>query len=93
MGLEGDCIWALLRVLLSVVDENPEEEAKLGRLSDSKQETERKEASATVNKFFEFLTVTRKLNEFDTSLQLGCTSLGLKLVSPDFELSRPLLHN
>lgn len=31
-----DCIWALLRALLSVVLKNPKQEAKLGRLSDSK---------------------------------------------------------
>ena len=36
LGLEGDCIWVLLRVLLSVVVKDPEEEALRGRLSDRK---------------------------------------------------------
>lgn len=41
LGLEGDCIWALLRVLLSVVVKNPKEAAMPGLLSDSKQGTEK----------------------------------------------------
>lgn len=48
LGLEGDCIWALLRVLLSVVVKNPKEEAKLGCLSDSKQGTEKGETNLVV---------------------------------------------
>lgn len=57
LGLEGDCIWALLRVLLSVVVKNPKEEATLGRLSDSKQGNEKspKKAFASVATFLPFL--------------------------------------
>lgn len=44
LGLEGDCIWALLRVLLSVEVKNPKADAMLGHLSDSKQEAEKEKA-------------------------------------------------
>lgn len=35
-GLEGDCIWALLRALLSAVAKNPKLQEMDGYVSDSK---------------------------------------------------------